>query len=214
MFQHRYYLPMSAIAGFGLPLLIGAYLGSALGGLAVAGLLRVVVVHHATFLINSLCHVWGTQPYGDDNTAKDSRLMAIFTYGEGHHNYHHHFQADYRNGVAWYDFDPTKWLIAFCAKLGLARDLVITDEEDILQAKLKMQLKRAKDKNHQNLSTLEEKFGELRAALRELKQKRKALMARQWPSRDVFADLKRQFKAERDLLRQRVQEFQGLLIGL
>jgi stearoyl-CoA desaturase (Delta-9 desaturase) len=199
MFQHRYYMPIAILSGFIFPTVIGYFLGSATGGFIVAALGRIVFVHHATFLINSACHVWGTQPYGDDNSAKDSRFLSFFTYGEGHHNYHHHFQADYRNGVKWYDFDPTKWLISLSAKLGLATDLVTTDEEDILQARLKMQLKRALASGHQAPTVLEEKFNELRAILRDLKKRRKTFGEETWATQ----------KAE---LRLRLQEFQGLLM--
>lgn len=141
MWQHRNYWWLSVIIGFALPTLIGYFLGSALGGFALAGISRVVTVHHCTFFINSLCHVIGTRPYTDTNTARDSFIMAIFSYGEGYHNYHHYFPSDYRNGIRWYHFDPTKWLIQSLAVLGLTKDLKKVPEKLIQQAQREMRFK-------------------------------------------------------------------------
>ena len=142
MWQHKYYLLIAILFGFGLPTLIGYFLGSALGGFAIAGLLRIVFVHHCTFFINSLCHLVGTRPYTDTNTARDSYIMAFFSYGEGYHNYHHYFPSDYRNGIRWYHFDPTKWLIKTLSIVGLTKDLKKVPEKIILQAQENMKIKK------------------------------------------------------------------------
>lgn len=141
MWQHRNYMAIAILMGFVLPTLIGYFMGSALGGFAIAGLLRIVFVHHCTFFINSLCHIVGSRPYTDTNTARDSFIMAFFSYGEGYHNYHHYFPTDYRNGIKWYQFDPTKWLIKTAALVGLAHDLKKVPERMINEAKRKMQSK-------------------------------------------------------------------------
>lgn len=140
--QHKYYIPLAALVGFGLPMLIGWAMGSPWGGLIYGGLLRVVFTHHCTFLINSFCHMIGRQPYSDKNTARDSFLLALFTYGEGYHNYHHQFQADYRNGFKWYHWDPTKWLIMFMSWMGWADRLKKVSPEEILKARMNMDLQR------------------------------------------------------------------------
>jgi stearoyl-CoA desaturase (delta-9 desaturase) len=142
LFQHKFYLPLSIIVGFGLPIYLGYLMGSVLGGIAIVALFRIVFVHHMTFFINSLCHMLGSQPYSDTNSAKDSPVMALFTYGEGYHNFHHHFQTDFRNGIRFFDFDPTKWTISFLSFLGLAWDLKRTPKEDIIKAKILMDGKR------------------------------------------------------------------------
>ena len=142
MWQHRNYLWLAVLMGFVLPTIIGYFLGSALGGLALAGVLRVVFVHHCTFFINSLCHIVGTRPYTETNTARDSTIMAFFSYGEGYHNYHHYFPSDYRNGIHWYHFDPTKWLIKTLSFVGLVNDLKKVPEKLITKAKLEMQSKK------------------------------------------------------------------------
>jgi stearoyl-CoA desaturase (delta-9 desaturase) len=121
--QHRFYVPLAILVGAGLPAAIGIIWGDPLGCMLVAGWLRLVVQWHATFSVNSLAHWVGRQPYSTRNSARDSLLVALLTLGEGYHNFHHRFQVDYRNGVRWYHFDPTKWWVWSAAKLGLARGL-------------------------------------------------------------------------------------------
>ncbi len=142
MWQHRNYLWLCVVMGFILPTVIGYFLGSALGGFALAGVGRVVFVHHCTFFINSLCHIVGTRPYTDTNTARDSAIMAVFSYGEGYHNYHHYFPVDYRNGIKWYHFDPTKWMIKSLSLIGWTNDLKKVPEKLISQAKVEMKMKK------------------------------------------------------------------------
>lgn len=140
--QHQFYVPLAFAVGFGLPALIGGIFGGAsgaLGGFLLAGVARVVFVHHMTFCINSLCHWIGDRPYSSNCTARDSFLMAIFTFGEGYHNYHHEFQHDYRNGVKPWQFDPTKWTIWILSKLGLVSGLRTVPEEKILKAQISEQ---------------------------------------------------------------------------
>jgi stearoyl-CoA desaturase (Delta-9 desaturase) len=98
--------------------------------------LRVVVLQHATFCINSLCHYIGAQPYSSKCSARDSWILAIVTFGEGYHNYHHEFQHDYRNGVKPWQIDPTKWIIWILSKIGLIRNLRRVPTEKIVLAEL------------------------------------------------------------------------------
>jgi stearoyl-CoA desaturase (delta-9 desaturase) len=125
-----------------LPLALGWAVGDVWGVFLLGGLLRLVVNHHFTWFINSLAHMWGTQPYTDENTARDNPVLAFLTYGEGYHNFHHIFQNDYRNGVKWWHFDPTKWLIALMSWLGLASNLKRVPDLWIQRAQLAMQFKR------------------------------------------------------------------------
>jgi len=94
-----------------------------LGMFVFALLLRLVLTQHFTFLINSAAHRWGSQPYSSAHSARDNWLLSFFTFGEGYHNYHHSFQADYRNGPRLTNWDPSKWLIWVLARLGLASHL-------------------------------------------------------------------------------------------
>jgi stearoyl-CoA desaturase (delta-9 desaturase) len=126
MWQHRHIHWLALAMSFLMPALIGYAWGgwsAALGAFLIAGVARVVVLQHCTFCINSLCHDLGTQPYSSRCSARDSTLMALVTFGEGYHNYHHTFQNDYRNGVKPWQFDPTKWLIWTLSKMGLTKNL-------------------------------------------------------------------------------------------
>jgi len=135
MWQYRWCIPLAFIVGFGVPaflgLLWGGYVG-ALGGFLLAGVFRVFAVQHSTFFINSLCHTLGKQPYSTRCSARDSTLLAFFTFGEGYHNYHHEFQHDYRNGVKRTNFDPTKWIIWTLGKIGLVSNLRRVSNEKVL----------------------------------------------------------------------------------
>ncbi len=141
-FQHRWYVPLAVGLNFAVPLAIGFAVGDPIGVFLLAGVLRLVVNHHFTFFINSLAHMWGSQPYTDENTARDNGALALLTYGEGYHNFHHIFQNDYRNGVRWWQYDPSKWLIAALSWMGLASDLKRVPDMWIQRAQLAMQFKR------------------------------------------------------------------------
>jgi stearoyl-CoA desaturase (delta-9 desaturase) len=138
--QYRHYVPIAVAMGFGLPTLLGWLLfGDALGGFLWGGVLRVVVTNHTTFLINSLAHTLGTRTYNGEQTARDSVVMAFLAYGEGYHNYHHQFAHDYRNGVRWYQWDPTKWFILGAAAIGLAKKLKRIPSPEIELARIRAQ---------------------------------------------------------------------------
>ncbi len=121
--QHRNYWLLTIVAGFVLPTAVGALCGRPLAGFVWGGLVRVVLLHHATFLINSASHCFGTQPYSTQNSARDCGWLAFFTFGEAYHNFHHAYASDYRNGVRWYHWDPSKWLIFSLSRLGLTYHL-------------------------------------------------------------------------------------------
>jgi stearoyl-CoA desaturase (delta-9 desaturase) len=135
-FQHKFFVPLAILTGFGIPTAIAALWGDALGGLIIAGFVRVVLVHHATFAINSVCHIFGKQTYREQS-ARDNWLTAYFTFGEGYHNFHHQFAMDYRNGIRAWDFDPGKWLIWLMARVGLAKDLKTVSKEKIIRYHVK-----------------------------------------------------------------------------
>ena len=133
--QDKLYVPLAILVGLGIPFLIGLAFGRPGGGLIWGGVLRLVFGHHCTFLINSAAHFFGKQPYSKANSARDSGWLAFFSYGEGYHNFHHTFPGDYRNGIAWYHWDPTKWMIQGFHRLGLASGLHRTSQMIIDSAK-------------------------------------------------------------------------------
>ncbi len=135
VFQDRFYLPLMLFTCFGIPFLIGLAYGMPWGGLIFGGLFRLAFTHQCTYLINSAAHWFGTQPYSTQNTARDSWWLAFLSNGEGYHNYHHVFPSDYRNGIAWYHFDPTKWLVYGLSRLGLTWGLRRTPVKTIERMK-------------------------------------------------------------------------------
>lgn len=141
MWQHRHYLALTLGLNFGIPILLGIITGNIIGMMLLAGVLRLVISHHLTFFINSLAHIWGSQPYSDKNTARDNGILAFLTFGEGYHNFHHAFQSDYRNGIRWWQYDPTKWLIKSMQWLRLASKLRKTPELLIEKSVARTQLK-------------------------------------------------------------------------
>jgi stearoyl-CoA desaturase (delta-9 desaturase) len=143
--QHRYYLLWAIGAGIVTPLFLGALTGHLLGAFVLSVCLRLTVVYHLTFFINSICHMFGRSTYDIYATAKDNWFIAFLTFGEGYHNFHHRFAGDYRNGVRWYQWDPSKWTIALLEKTGLAWDLRRVSNFRILAARLAGENRRVTD---------------------------------------------------------------------
>lgn len=161
MFQHRYYFPLAMLSGIVIPTLIcGLGWGDWMGGYFYAALAKTVAVHHSTFCINSLAHTsfgGAKQNYSDKHSSHDSFLCALATMGEGYHNFHHEFAQDYRNGIKWYHYDPSKWLIRAFEMVGLAKGLIRTPN-DVIER-----------------NTSEMKHKAHTAAIRRLEQRLKAL---------------------------------------
>lgn len=123
MFQHNYIGRLMIATNVLAFVVAGFLLNDYLGAFVLAVWVRLFALHHFTWFINSLAHTWGDKPFSQEQSAVDNYIISLLTFGEGYHNYHHTFANDYRNGVRWYHFDPTKWLIWTLNKLGLARDL-------------------------------------------------------------------------------------------
>ncbi|MFL6590385.1 MAG: acyl-CoA desaturase [Chthoniobacterales bacterium] len=150
MWQHRYIHLLAVAIGMGLPALVGGIWdgwSGALGGLLIGGVAKTVVLQHCTFFINSACHTVGNQPYSTRCSARDSFFMALFTFGEGYHNYHHEFQHDYRNGVMPWQWDPTKWIIWTLSKLKLTGGLRRVPADTIEAAKERSRQELETDEN-------------------------------------------------------------------
>jgi stearoyl-CoA desaturase (Delta-9 desaturase) len=136
LLQDRYFTLAGLVVGLGCPFLLGLLFGRPWGGVLWGGLVRVVLAHHCTFLINSAGHYFGHQRYSNRNSSRDSPLLALLTLGEGYHNFHHTFPRDYRNGIRWYHWDPTKWWIASLAAVGLAWRLHTTPRHRVDRARM------------------------------------------------------------------------------
>ena len=138
--QARWYKVLLIAGGFGVPTLIGACFGDPVAGLLWGGFLRLVVVHHTTFFVNSLAHYVGSPRYNAEISARDNWAVALLTLGEGYHSFHHRFPADFRNGIRWFHWDPAKWFIRGLRWMGLAQELVATPEPQIEQARMRAAL--------------------------------------------------------------------------
>jgi stearoyl-CoA desaturase (Delta-9 desaturase) len=121
--------PLFGVASLGLPMLIGWALTrtwvGALGGLIWGGLVRVFLLHHATFSVNSVCHLWGRRPFITrvDDKATNFAPMAVFAMGENWHNLHHSCPTLARHGVDRYQLDSTARLIWVLQSIGAAWDV-------------------------------------------------------------------------------------------
>ena len=131
MFQHRHYKLLMIATNALSTLFLGWLFSDFWGAFFISLWLRMFLLHHFTWFINSLAHTWGEKPFCQELTAVDNYFISLLTFGEGYHNYHHTFANDYRNGIRWYHFDPTKWLIWTLHKLGLAYNLKYMDAATI-----------------------------------------------------------------------------------
>ncbi|HXB15673.1 MAG TPA: fatty acid desaturase [Solirubrobacteraceae bacterium] len=116
------------LAGLALPFALGAALTGTVQGALTAllwgGAVRIFLLHHATFSINSLCHFFGRHPYRTLDESRNLAWLALPTFGEAWHNNHHAFPAAARHGQTRWQLDPSWWLICALARVGLAWDVV------------------------------------------------------------------------------------------
>jgi stearoyl-CoA desaturase (delta-9 desaturase) len=226
-FQDRHIFLLGFLVGMVLPGAAGWYLIGGmtgfLGGFIWGGLFRVVVVHHATFLINSAAHTWGTQPYSTANTSRDSPLLSLFTYGEGYHNFHHTFQADYRNGHKWHHWDPTKWWIRGFSFIKMTSDLHKIPDKTIESRKMKTAYETSNKLEGNELKENAQSFVDrLRKGYTELDSHRKALKTAKKNKNGVSSqnrktmciDLKKEIKQTKEAIAQIRKEFQQWMNGL
>jgi stearoyl-CoA desaturase (delta-9 desaturase) len=113
--QHKW-LPIIAYA-------IGCFAIAGVPGLVWGFAVSTILVLHATALINSLGHVWGTRRYATADTSRNNALLAVITLGEGWHNNHHHAMSSTRQGFFWWEFDPTYYVLRVLASVGVVRAL-------------------------------------------------------------------------------------------
>lgn len=172
VFQDKHYVLISSLMGFGFPMLVGWFLGDAFGGLLFGGALRILLTQQSTFFVNSLSHTLGKRPYCEDITARDSLFVSFLTHGEGYHNYHHRFQTDYRNGIRWYHWDPTKWTIQAMSWFGLAKNLRKIPPQEILKARLQVEFQKliSKGFSEEKIRNLKDQILSAQARMKQLKE--------------------------------------------
>lgn len=132
--------PFFVLISFAIPALLGGlmtltWMGAFLGFLW-GGLVRICFVHHVTWSINSVCHIWGTQPFSTNDHSRNNLIMGVVALGEGWHNNHHAFQSSARHGLRWWQLDVSYIIIWFMSKVGLVYDVRVPTKERI-EAKLR-----------------------------------------------------------------------------
>ncbi|HEV3001845.1 MAG TPA: fatty acid desaturase [Solirubrobacteraceae bacterium] len=126
--------PVFALLTLAVPTVLGAALHGwtvegALRGLVWGGLVRVFLVHHVTWSINSVCHFFGKRRFAIDDRSTNVAWLALPSLGEAWHHNHHAFPRAASHGMRWYELDPSGWIIAGMERLGLAWNVVrITPE--------------------------------------------------------------------------------------
>ncbi|XP_014485654.1 PREDICTED: acyl-CoA Delta(11) desaturase-like [Dinoponera quadriceps] len=134
-FQKRWYMYLALIFAFILPPLIPYWCwGETLWCAWCANIVRCLLIMHITFSINSSAHRWGTRTYTKSNSSCDNVSVAIVTFGEGWHNYHHAFPWDYRSSeFGNYSISISTAFINLCAFLGMAYDLKAATSDMVKQ---------------------------------------------------------------------------------
>jgi stearoyl-CoA desaturase (Delta-9 desaturase) len=116
------------VAAFALGWAIGGSLTAGLTGLLWGGAVRVLVLHHVTFSINSLCHVFGRRAFKTSDESRNLAWLSVLSFGEAWHNNHHAFPTSARHGLRRWQLDPSAWVIRALERTGLAWDVVRVDE--------------------------------------------------------------------------------------
>jgi stearoyl-CoA desaturase (delta-9 desaturase) len=126
--------PLIALASLALPFLLGLTLSggvlvAGLSALLWAGLVRIFLVHHITWSINSICHFFGSRRFDTDDESTNVFWLALPSLGEAWHHNHHAFPQSAFHGLRWYELDPSGWLILGLERVGLAWDVVTVTPE-------------------------------------------------------------------------------------
>jgi stearoyl-CoA desaturase (delta-9 desaturase) len=117
------------LLAFALGWAIGGSLFAGLTGLLWGGAVRMLVVHHVTFSINSLCHFFGRRRFETDDESRNLLWLAPFSFGESWHNNHHAFPTSAEHGLRRWELDPSALVIRALEKVGLVWDVVRVERE-------------------------------------------------------------------------------------
>ena len=125
--------PVWVALGLLIPAAVGGLISGtwagALTGLIWGGPVRIFLVHHITWSINSACHLWGSQPYATGDESRDNALFGLLAWGEGWHNSHHAFPTSARHGLSWWQLDVSYWFIWTLARLGIVWNVKVPSQQ-------------------------------------------------------------------------------------
>lgn len=116
---------------FGLGVAIGGTVGAGLTGLLWGGAVRMLVLHHVTYSINSLCHFFGKRRFETPDHSRNLAWLAPLSMGEAWHNNHHAFPTSARHGLHWWEFDASYWIIRGMELVRLARRVRVPSQATI-----------------------------------------------------------------------------------
>ena len=125
--------PLWVLLGLVLPAVVSGLVtmswSGALLGLLWGGVVRMCVLHHVTWSVNSVCHLWGSKDYASGDESRNNPVMGILALGEGWHNNHHAFPASARHGLQWWQFDISWITIRSLAAVGLVSGIRLPSPE-------------------------------------------------------------------------------------
>lgn len=134
MMVHRWYF-LWVVAGLALPGLVSAWIaGSAAAfwpGVLWGGFVRMFLVHHVTWSVNSVCHLFGSSPFNTADESRNNAVVAVLTLGEGWHNNHHAFPSSARHGLRWWQVDPTYFALLALGAVRLVWDVRTPSEREL-----------------------------------------------------------------------------------
>nr|MBA2361571.1 fatty acid desaturase [Actinomycetota bacterium] len=121
--------PLLVLVSLLIPTLLGYVLHGytaegAIRGYIWGGLVRIFLVHHVTWSVNSICHFFGTRRFDLEDKSTNVAWLAIPSLGESWHHNHHAFPRSAQHGLKWYEVDPSAAFIRGLEKVGLAWDVV------------------------------------------------------------------------------------------
>ncbi len=129
--------PLWVVLGLLLPAALGGLLTLSWTGVLLGfiwgGLVRVFLVHHVTWSINSVCHIWGSRPFRCHDESRNNAIFGVLAFGEGWHNNHHAFPTSARHGLKWWQLDLSYLVIKAMSLVGLASEVRVPSPERIAE---------------------------------------------------------------------------------
>lgn len=135
--------PLWAVLGLIIPAALGGLFTLSWTGVLLGfiwgGLVRIFFVHHVTWSINSVCHMWGSRPFNSHDESRNNVIFGVLGLGEGWHNNHHAFPTSARHGLKWWQLDISYLIILCMSKVGLAHAVRVPSPTRIMAKQAQQQ---------------------------------------------------------------------------